>query len=134
MTTERMPEERVTLALLEMAAGLPREFKREEAGAVLETMGLSPADRDAALQALKRMPGVETVRPGRYRMPRNKDAWINARLWRFTMPRLNAATAVQVLRELERAPAEDLDPDLYALTGRLKRALKGIGVRAGDLE
>jgi len=133
-TAKGLPDEVVTALLRRVAKKLGREFRREEAAVVLEQQGLTADEIEGVLQVLKRMPGVQRQGPGVYRLPKNPAAWIKARGWRFTMPRLDTATAVQMLRALEGVPGEELDPALYALTGRLKRALHGIGVGAGDLD
>lgn len=133
-TAKGLPENEVTRHLIRLAAALPRQFTRQEAGTVLEMRGLDADQAEGVLQVLKRMPGLRCPSPGVYRMPRHAEAWICARSWALTPPRLNAETAIQTLKALNALPADELHPTLYAFTGRLKRALKGIGVKAGDLE
>jgi len=130
-----LPEERVTQILLELVEALPRKFQREEAGVVLEAMGLSDDEAEGILQVLKRMPGLRRPATGTYQVPRNAPRWIRARTWRFSLPRMSPVAALQLLNALSIAEGSDeLDPALLAITGRMKRALSGAGLKLADLK
>ena len=133
-----LPAQMATDLLVELVEMLAKQakdgrtFVRHEAAQLLRKhWELEGRYLDGMILALERIPGIEQLGGGVYRLPPSPIIWATNRTWRFSIGRLSLADAQSLYRILMEEDLVDTETNLIThnlrrQTVRLRRALASV--------